>query len=81
LYIKHHFPINKQFSIDSFLDWKGHCDSFLDWGGQHWVSLAVSTTVFSPGSSLHQPQHITLYWWQLFPSYLDWYQGHTHHEE
>jgi len=23
LYIKHHFPLNKQFSIDSFLDWEG----------------------------------------------------------
>jgi len=23
-------------------------DSFLDWGGHHWVSLSVSTTVFSP---------------------------------
>jgi len=28
LYIKPLFPMNKQFSIDSFLDWKGH----------HWVS-------------------------------------------
>jgi len=23
VYIKHHLPINKQFSIDSFLDWEG----------------------------------------------------------
>jgi len=23
LYIKHHFPLNKQFSIDSFLNWEG----------------------------------------------------------
>jgi len=25
VYIKHHLPINKQFSIDSFLDWEGLC--------------------------------------------------------
>jgi len=25
VYIKHHLPINKQFSTDSFLDWEGLC--------------------------------------------------------
>jgi len=25
VYIKHHLPINKQFSINSFLDWEGLC--------------------------------------------------------
>jgi len=32
-----------------FFSWLGRSfDSFLDWGGHHWVSLSVSTTVFSP---------------------------------
>jgi len=39
LYIKHHFPLNKQFSIDSFLDWEG----------LHWD---FSSTVTSPPVSV-----------------------------
>jgi len=69
LYIKHLFPINKQFSIDSFLDWEGLLLGFK-------LRDNVSSRFRSHTASIPTPQQRTRYNKQISNDSILALEGH-----